>query len=280
MSIKRRFVDLPHGQLHLRTAGDNGAGGAGKRPLLLLHASPGSAAQMEPMIADFAATRLVVSPDTPGNGDSVPLGGEPAIVDYARAQLQLLDALGLHEVDVYGTHTGAAIAVEMALMAPARVHRLVLDGVGLFTPAQQAELLANYTPAFDADLDGAYLPRIFSFCRDMFLFYPWYDRTPRGRRAGGLPPAEVLNGLVLEVLKAKSSYPLAYRAAMTWPGRERLPLLARPALITSSADDPLLEDSRTSLGLTPGATWLDLPGWGDPAFGELRKSGMLAFLDS
>ncbi len=36
-SVRRAFVDLPHGQVHLRTAGEGGV------PLVMLHASPFSA---------------------------------------------------------------------------------------------------------------------------------------------------------------------------------------------------------------------------------------------
>ena len=269
---KRQFVDLEHGQLHLRTAGEG-------RPLLPIHGSPGSALQLVPMIARFAATHRVIAPDTPGNGDSPALPmAEPTIGDFARVQLQLLDALGIDKVDVYGTHTGAATAVELALLAPERVGRLVLDGVGLFTPEVRDEMLARYAHPFTPDLEGAYLARAFTFCRDMFLFFPWYDRTPRGRRPGGMPPTAVVHGLLMEVLKAAETYPIPYRAAMTWPGRERLPLLRHPALVMSAADDPLLEDSREALGLVAGGEWLELPGFGDADFAAARFEGMQRFL--
>lgn len=269
--IRRSFIDRAHGQVHLRTAGNGD-------PLLLIHGSPGSARQLEPMIAQFAATRRVIAPDTPGNGDSVPLPVEaPTIADFAAVQLALLDAMGLEKVDVYGTHTGAAVAVELALLAPGRVGKLVLDGVGLFTPEQQAEMLARYAHPFTPDLEGAYLARAFMFSRDMFLFYPWYDRTPEGRRPGGLPPAGVVHGLLMEVLKANETYPMPYKAAMTWPGRDRLPLLRHPALLTASLDDPLLDDSRVSQSLVAGSEWLDLPGFGDPGFGAVRFEAMARF---
>ena len=48
-AIKRGFVDVPHGQMHYRYAGDSG------EPLLILHASPGSSRQQVRLIEDFAS---------------------------------------------------------------------------------------------------------------------------------------------------------------------------------------------------------------------------------
>ena len=43
--VRRSFVDVPHGQVHVRSAGDGGV------PLVMLHASPFSAKVLEPLVA-------------------------------------------------------------------------------------------------------------------------------------------------------------------------------------------------------------------------------------
>ena len=102
--------------------------GAVATPLVMLHASPGSAKQLEGLIAPLAAHRRVVALDTRGNGDSTPLPiDSPTIHDFAAATIEALDALDLGRCDLYGTHTGASIAMEVALAQPQRVRRLVLD---------------------------------------------------------------------------------------------------------------------------------------------------------
>ena len=45
--IRRAFVDVPFGQMHYRYAGEGPV-------LVLLHASPGSSKQLEPLIARLA----------------------------------------------------------------------------------------------------------------------------------------------------------------------------------------------------------------------------------
>ena len=135
--IRRGFVDLPYGQMHYREAGAAHRG----IPLLALHASPGSSRQLVRLLAGLAEHGHVIAPDTPGNGDSEPLVREPTIPQLAEAMVQLLDAKGIDRVDVYGSHTGAAIAVELAILAPGRVRSVTLDGLSTFDEAERAEIL-------------------------------------------------------------------------------------------------------------------------------------------
>ena len=111
-AVRRAFVDVPFGQMHYRYAG------SGPR-LVLFHASPGSSKQLEPLIALLARDFTVVAPDTPGNGDSSPLPVQaPAIEEYARAMIEFFNALDIDSAHVYGTHTGACLGSELALLAP------------------------------------------------------------------------------------------------------------------------------------------------------------------
>ena len=259
-TIRRAFADLSHGQLHYRRAG------AGP-PLVLLHASPGSGKQLEALIAALAPHYTVLAPDTPGNGDSVPLPmAAPACGDYARAVLEFLDALGVARADVYGTHTGACIASELALLAPDRVGALVQDGVVVFTPAERAELLARYAHPFVPDLEGTQFQRAFMFCRDQFWFFPWYARDAAHLRHVGLPPPGPLHDWVVEVLKAATTYHLAYRAAFAYPAEERLPLVTNPVLCVAAADDPLLPATRDIVPRLRNGRFRALPRFDAPEY--------------
>lgn len=77
------------------------------------------------------------------------------------------------------------------------------------------------------------------YCRDQYLFSPWYDRTEANRRNIDMPTADVLHAFVVEVLKALSTYHMSYSAAARYPKRDRLPLVTVPTLVTSSPTDPL-----------------------------------------
>lgn len=267
-AIRRAFADLPHGQVHFRHAG---AGEA----LLMLHGSPGSARQLVRLIDSLAASHRVIALDTPGNGDSEPLTGEALeIVDLARAVLAFLDSQGIDHAHVYGTHTGAAIAAELAILAPGRVRSVMLDGVSDLSGEELAEWLAVYALPFEADLEGAYLARIFQFCRDQFLFFPWYRRTKQARRDGGLPAADDLAALVIETLKARDSYHRNYHAAFRWDARARLPLMPCPALLMASEADPLFATTKALAAFVPGRQFRALPRYDAPLFGETQRQIM------
>lgn len=269
--IKRGFVDVAHGQMHYRRAG-SGA------PLLLLHASPGSSRQQMGLIADLADSATVFAPDTPGNGDSVALSAdEPQVADLAQAMLDFLDAAGLEHVNLYGSHTGAAIASELAILAPDRIDRVVLDGVSMITGEELEDILTHYAHPFVPDREGAYLARVFQFCRDQYLFFPWYRRTREARRDNGLGSAQDIHAWVVEVLKACETYHLNYRAAFKWPAAERLPLVTRPTLTIAGKNDPLLQSSVDVAPLVPDGQFLALPRFDAPDFRERRAEVIKAF---
>lgn len=268
-TIKRGFVDLPHGQTHYRMAGTEG------EPLLIVHASPGSSRQQVRLIEDFAGEARVFAPDTPGNGDSEPLGSEePAMTDLAAAVLKFLDAKGLERVRVYGSHTGASIATELAIMAPERVSHLVLDGLSAMNEEDLKDVLEHYAFPFVPDLDGAYLIRLFQFCRDQYLFFPWYKRTRAGRRDGGLGSAEDLHAWITEVMKASQTYHLNYRAAFKWQPAPRLPLVQCPTLLMAAINDPLFDHSRDAAVHLNKGRFLELPRMDDPQFRRIRHDAM------
>ena len=92
-------------------------------PLALFVAGAGG------LLAELGRDRFALAPDTLGNGDScAPAAEAPDIAYFADATCRLLEALGLGRVDLYGAHTGARIATEIALTRPDRVRKLVLDG--------------------------------------------------------------------------------------------------------------------------------------------------------
>jgi pimeloyl-ACP methyl ester carboxylesterase len=189
-----------------------------------------------------------------GNGDSTALElPDPGIADFAAATLEALDGLGIESFDLFGSHTGASIAMETAILAPDRVHRLILDSMGLWSPERRDAYLARNSPQIAPDLMGGQFNWAFHYCRDQYLFWPWYERTAAARRDIGLPEPEALHDFVVEVLKALGTYHHSYRAAARHPKRERLPLITVPTLVTSSPTDPLIKFLDQVASLVPGA---------------------------
>jgi pimeloyl-ACP methyl ester carboxylesterase len=254
-AVAKDYVSTSFGQLLLRRAG-TGRG----RPLLMLHASPGSAEMLVGLIGALAAGRPVLALDTLGNGDSdKPPWDAAEIGDYAPVVIEALDRLGVGEIDLYGTHTGAKIALETCLLDPARVRRVVLDGLALYDVAQRDDLLARYTPRFAPKDDGTHLLAAWSFLRDQTLFWPWYHRTRAGIRHVEPIAAPELHRWLIELLASGATYSIGYRAAFRHPTRERLPLLVTPALLAARATDMIHATTIEAAKLAPHATALTLP---------------------
>lgn len=133
--IRRGYLDHEAGQLHYHYCGSE------QSPLLLLlHQTPSSSAMYLRLMPLLSQQFFVVAVDTPGFGNSDPLPGEVSIAAFAdviyRAVSECFDRPAL----VFGHHTGAAIAVQLAFDHPEFVRALALSGPTLLTDAQKQSL--------------------------------------------------------------------------------------------------------------------------------------------
>ena len=181
--IRRDFVSIAEGQVHYRAWSPAATG----RPVVLIHASPSSSWNLSGLLAELGPHRPVIAPDTLGNGDSPPPAMDvPDIPYYADATLRVMDALGIDVADVYGSHTGAHTAIEMAIAAPDRVRRVVLDGIGMFDEETKSDLLAHYAPSVRPNAEGTQFGWAFQFVRDQNLWFPYFKRDRAHSREAGL----------------------------------------------------------------------------------------------
>ena len=141
---RRAYADGPFGQIHYAAAG------AGA-PLLLLHQTPRSWDEYSEIMRLLAPRRLAVAMDLPGMGASDPPPGEPTVENFADSALALLDALGLAEADVFGHHTGAFVAADLAARHPDRVRALILSAPSWVDDAYRAA----HPDGGDLDVDNA-----------------------------------------------------------------------------------------------------------------------------
>ena len=100
-------------------------------PILAIHGLGGTKGSFLPTVADLAPRFRVIAVDLPGFGDSdKPIGAAYDAPFFARAGIDLLDALGLDRVHVLGNSLGGRVALEIGLRHPDRVDRL-----GLLAPS-------------------------------------------------------------------------------------------------------------------------------------------------
>jgi pimeloyl-ACP methyl ester carboxylesterase len=238
-SIDRAFVRIDEGQVHYRK--HINVKNSSKLPIYMIHASPSSSLNLTPLIGQLGATRDVFAPDTLGFGDSPPpVQDIPNAEDYAESTLRVMDALAIEKCDLYGSHTGAHIACELAIMHPERINRIVFDGIGMFSEQDKTDFLANYAPEVIPDEFGQHLIWAWNFVRDQVIHFPYFRRTPEFRRTEETyPPATAIHSVVVEVLKGLTTYHKGYRAAFRHPDKERLPLIQHTTLCAASDDDPL-----------------------------------------
>ncbi|MYF08477.1 MAG: alpha/beta fold hydrolase [Rhodospirillaceae bacterium] len=230
---KRQTVDLAGREVGFRYAGSG-------PPAVLLHESPRSSVALLPLMERLAGRFTVFGFDTPGFGGSDPLAMDrPSSADYADALADAMTALGIARAPVYGTHTGACIAMDLALGHPDRVSVAVMDGYPVFTPAEQEELLRAYLPPFRPSWDGAHVAWLWARVRDQFTFFPWYAAGNLGRLPRDPPPLDFHQLVVEDFLRAGDHYRPAYAAAFRFDGMGPLARVQVPVAIVAREDDLL-----------------------------------------
>ncbi len=149
--MRKAYIDLPEGQVHYRVSGDDGA-----PTLLLLHRTAASSVMYEPLMQTLPGWRCI-APDTPGFGASFDPPGSPDIDAYASWMEGFVTALGIGDCWIFGHHTGANIAVELAHRLPDRINGLALMGLTYFTATERAQFKPLFVDEYTPTADGSHL---------------------------------------------------------------------------------------------------------------------------
>ncbi len=224
--MRRAYADTPvtSGQTHYRRAG-SGA------PLLLFHPSPLSSRFMAPLGEYLTEVADVIAPDTPGYGASTALrdSGE-TLSPYVAWLLELIDQLALEQVTLYGSATGAQLAIEFARAHPERLRGVILDNAAHFENTEREEILRHYLPELTVQESGAHLEKVWAICSGLFQWFPWYAQDD-DHRVGSPAPLEQVQATVLEYLRAGDDYGRAYRAAFANEDARRVLDISSPVRV-------------------------------------------------
>lgn len=157
--IRRFYLDRPHGQMHGRICP------TADRPwLTLLHQSPSASAMYEGLMQTLRGQLAMLAPDNPGFGQSDPWPGPLSIQVLADEVIAGLDAFGIEHTAVFGHHTGAAIAANLAVRYPERVTAVILSGPPALTPDQRASL-PDLAPVAEPTADGSHFAALWAKLR-------------------------------------------------------------------------------------------------------------------
>jgi len=118
--LRFRRIDTASGALSILVAGSG-------EPIVLIHGLGATKGSFLPTVAALAGSFRTVALDLPGFGDSdKPLGAAYHAPFFARAVIDLLDALELRRAHLIGNSMGGRVAIELGLRYADRVGRLAL----------------------------------------------------------------------------------------------------------------------------------------------------------
>jgi pimeloyl-ACP methyl ester carboxylesterase len=214
--IERRFITTHLGRIHIAMAG------AGF-PVLLLHQTPRSWDEYRDVLPLLGRDFRAIAMDTLGFGDSDRPAYPPSIELWAQGALALLDALELPRAAIVGHHTGAAIAVEIAARAPARVNALVLSACPFVDAARRIKHESmRVIDDVETRRDGAHLTELWARRQP---FYP----------AGN---ADLLRRFMIDALRAGEMAAEGHRVVNRYRMEDRLGQIQCPTLVIAPTDDP------------------------------------------
>jgi pimeloyl-ACP methyl ester carboxylesterase len=124
---RRAYFESRHGQLHVHNAIPVGGGFDELTTLICLHGE-GTGRDFLELSQRLGRTRSVYSPDLPGRGESDGPASAMSASAYADAIADFLDSMRFRQVDLLGVGTGAAVAVELAVLRPKVARKIVLLG--------------------------------------------------------------------------------------------------------------------------------------------------------
>lgn len=237
---RRHLVDTSLGQMHVRVVGEGGG-----TPLLLVHTQLVGGRLYDQAIPLLGEGRTLVIPDRIGYGQSDPAQKPHSFAEYAQATVQVLDALGIPQVDAVGVHSGGIEVVELAVAHAARVRRASTITLAVFTPEEVAFFRENYAvpPPAPTDESG-----------QLLFFWNWWQ----GIRPEGVG-LDTLQDWTVDALKASPNFWWTFNAAFDFPMAEKLPLVKQPLQVMAPHDDLWEQMQRAIKLLPPQAELIDLP---------------------
>ena len=248
-ALERRFIQLQHGQLHLRVAGQIYSGTARQQPTILcLHMIPKSGRIFARLLPELAKDRLVIAPDYPGYGESDHYPYEQvSIQDYASTIYELIEQYKLDQVDLVGYHTGSMVAVELAHQYPERVRKLINISAPIIVE-QEIEEFKRFFKPIPLDEQGT-------------RYRVMWERVRHFSGPG--MTLEMAADSMAENLRGGERYEDGHYAAFDYAATyaKKLGQIEQPLWVMNPADD-LHEHTKRVDPYLRNATRTDFPDWG------------------
>lgn len=200
--------------------------------MVLLHPSPLSSTFMEPLLELFSSSARAIAWDAPGYGQSDKLSTqEEGLTPYVEALNQFIDTLGLEKPVIYGSATGAQIAIEYGKSYPGNISGLLLENAAWFYQEERDEILERYFPDIHPQRDGSHLQQTWQMVSQLYNYFPWFDTSDAALVNPNAVPVELIHQTAVDYLIAGPDYARAYRAAFMNEDPKQLQPLVVPTHI-------------------------------------------------
>jgi pimeloyl-ACP methyl ester carboxylesterase len=152
VEILKSYAQTDFGQVHYLKSGS-----PGKPPLVLLHQCPSSSEMYRNLMGFLGRDFVVYAPDLPGFGGSEQILDQISVKGLASVMASFMKAIELPACTVFGHHTGASVAVQLACSFPEQVDKLILSGPPCLSKDEQARFRSLLVKPYAMDEDGDYI---------------------------------------------------------------------------------------------------------------------------
>lgn len=217
---------------------------------MCLHMFPQSGRNFEHFLEAASEDRLVVAPDFPGYGESSPPPSPISAEDYASAIWDAIDAMELckhcGQIDVFGIHAGAKLAVELANQKPEKVNRIALSSAAVLEKSEIDRLKSIFSP-IALDEEGSRFKHLWRLLVD--------SRGPE-------MSLEMCATSFAEMLRGGEGYEWGHMAVFEYNYKfsDVLTKISHPVALLNPGDE-LYEFTPRSAAFLPDCTLIDLPNW-------------------
>ncbi len=221
--------------------------------LVMLHAAPCSAKVMAPLQVAWADDFTTFAFDLPGFGLSDAIQIDRLETHHlADAIAGAMRALGISQAGLYGRHTGAGVAVELARRHPELCSMVLTDGYPVFPAPYSEERLKTYLLPIEPRWDGTHLVWAWFRYREQHMFWPW-DKSEIAHRADtDVPGIDFLYRGTVELLESGDNYPTVYASAFRHAGLAIIDEIKVPVCFGNRPGDSQFR----TMKLYPASAWV------------------------
>lgn len=236
--MQKGYVEISLGQIHYRSRAGSGT------PIICFHQTASSSAMFEKFAAAYSGPEPIYALDTPGFGGSFDPEGMPTMADYATMLRDAIKALGFNKVHLFGHHTGASLAIEIATSDPELVSSLMMIGPVVLTAEERQAFGGVYPQPFELKADGSHLQTMWDYVESI----------------GGNSSLELHHREMVDTARAWEGHIKVYSKIWDQDFSALYEKVSVPMLIMCAQKDILWPMFERAKEMRPDATAVEIPG--------------------